>query len=31
MPAGVPGALRVTGDEKLPIEVTLVVVVEDPP
>ena len=31
MPAGVPGALKVTGDEKLPMEVTLVVVVEDPP
>ena len=31
MPAGAPGALRVTGDEKLPMEVTLVVVAEDPP
>ena len=31
MPAGAPGALRVTDDEKLPMEVTLVVVVEDPP
>ena len=31
MPAGAPGALRATGDEKLPMEVTLVVVVEDPP
>ena len=31
MPAGAPGVLRVTGEEKVPIEVTLVVVVEDPP
>jgi hypothetical protein len=31
MPAGAPGVLRVTGDEKLPMDVTLVVVVEDPP
>jgi hypothetical protein len=31
MPAGDPGALRLTGDEKLPVDVTLVVVEEEPP